>query len=135
MQPIATDRYVSLTTYKRDGSPASVPVWIADLGDGTVGFTTASSSWKVKRIRRNPAVTLQPCDSRGAVQHGTSAVSGTTEVRQDGAGFETVKKRIKAKYGVQYAMISLVGQAAQLIGRGSGTDTAIIVSLSDEPAT
>ncbi len=47
---IAAEKYVSLTTFKKDGTPRPAPVWISDLGDGTMGFTTASSSWKVKRL-------------------------------------------------------------------------------------
>lgn len=65
---ISSEKYVSLTTYRKDGTPKRVPVWIADLGDGTVGFTTASSSYKVKRIGNNPKVTLQPSDTRGNAQ-------------------------------------------------------------------
>ena len=47
MAAITDEKYVSLTTYKKDGSTKSLPVWIADFGDGTIGFTTASSSYKV----------------------------------------------------------------------------------------
>ena len=129
MDAIANEKYVSLTTYKKDGSPVSVPVWIADLEDGTVGFTTASSSWKVKRIGNNPKVTLQPSDSRGNPLPKTEAVSGTAEIRRDQAGFEAVKRRIKAKYGFQYTLTSLIGLGAKLIGRGSGTDTGIVVTI------
>ena len=131
MSAIATEKYVSLTTYKRDGTPKSVPVWIADLGDGTVGFTTASSSWKVKRIRNDPKVTLQPSDARGNIRPGSEAVSGTAEIRQDAAGFEAVRNRIKDKYGFQYTLTSLVGLGAKLLGRGSGTDSAVIVTLDE----
>lgn len=135
MHPIATEKYVRLTTYKRDGSAVATPVWIADLGDGTVGFTTASSSWKVKRIGNNPKVALQPSDNKGNEVPGSEAVTGTAELRHDAAGFETIKKRIKDKYGVQYTMISLVGQAAKLMGRGSGTDTGVVVTLDDGAAS
>ncbi len=131
MHAIASEKYVSLTTYKRDGSPVSVPVWIADLGDGKVGFTTASSSWKVKRIGNNPKVALQPCDARGNIRAGTSAVSGVAEVRQD-ATFDQVRNRIKDKYGIQFTLTSLVGVGAKLLGRGSGTDAAVVITLDDD---
>ncbi len=131
MHPIVNEKYVRLTTYKRDGSPVAVPVWIADLGDGTVGFTTASSSWKVKRIGNNPQVTLQPSNNKGEPLPGSETVSGTASIRDDAAGFEAVRSRIKAKYGWQFALISLVGQAAKLIGRGSGTDTGIVITLDE----
>ena len=44
MASIADEKYVALTTYKKDGSTKTLPVWIADFGGGQVGFTTSSSS-------------------------------------------------------------------------------------------
>ncbi|NNC79410.1 MAG: PPOX class F420-dependent oxidoreductase, partial [Acidimicrobiales bacterium] len=46
---IIDEKYLSLTTFRKNGEPKATPVWIVDLGNGTAGFTTASSSWKVKR--------------------------------------------------------------------------------------
>ena len=58
MAGIADSKYVSLTTYKKDGTTKALPVWIADFGDGKVGFTTSSSSFKVKRILVQPGASL-----------------------------------------------------------------------------
>ncbi|MEZ5226350.1 MAG: PPOX class F420-dependent oxidoreductase [Acidimicrobiales bacterium] len=125
---ISDEKYVALTTYRRDGTPKPSPVWIAALPDGSVGFTTASSSWKVRRLANNPSVTLQPCDSRGNVRSGTSPVSGTARAVQ-GDEFEAVRSAIKNKYGIQFLAITAVGRLAKLIGKGSGTDTAIVITL------
>lgn len=125
---IADEKYISLTTYRRDGEAKAIPVWIADLGDGTVGFTTASSSYKVKRLRNDARVVLQPSDSRGNVREGTTAVTGTAEILS-GSDFEQVRAIVAKKYGVQYRMIELIGKAARLIGKGSGTDTGIAITL------
>ncbi|WP_395159675.1 pyridoxamine 5'-phosphate oxidase family protein, partial [Ilumatobacter sp.] len=46
---ISDAKFVSLTTYKKDGTPKPLPVWIAALPDGRVGFTTSGESWKAKR--------------------------------------------------------------------------------------
>lgn len=125
---ISDEKYVSLTTYRKNGEAKLAPVWIADLGDGTVGFTTSSSSWKVKRLRNDPRVVLQPSDSKGNVTDGSAPVTGTAVV-ESGAGFERVAAIVKKKYGFQYTMITLVGKGAKLIGKGSGTDAAVIVTL------
>ena len=125
---ISDEKYVSLTTYKKDGSPKAVPVWIADFGDGTVGFTTASSSYKVKRLGNDPRVVLQPSDAKGNVTDGSEPVSGTG-VAVTGPDFAKYEAIIKAKYGMQYRGIKLVGKFMNLIGRGSGTDTAVIITL------
>ena len=68
MTTIADEKYVALTTYKKDGSEKTLPVWIADFGEGTIGFTTSSSSYKVKRIANDSRVAIQPSDSRGNVR-------------------------------------------------------------------
>ncbi len=125
---IASEKYVSFTTYKKDGTAKALPVWIADLGDGTVGFTTSSSSYKVKRANNNNKVLLQPCDSKGKLTPGSEEVSGTATVHT-GADFERIAAIVKKKYGVQYTAMAIVGKAAKLIGKGSGTDTAISITL------
>lgn len=126
---ITDEKYVSLTTFRKNGTPKPAPVWIADFGDGTIGCTTSSSSYKVKRIANNPEVTLQPCNSRGVVTEGSDVVTGTAEV-VTGAEFERCASAVKKKYKLQYTAMSLVGQAAKLIGKGSGTDAAVKITLT-----
>ncbi len=128
MAAIADEKYVSLTTYKRDGTAKALPVWIADFGDGTVGFTTASSSYKVKRITNDPRVVLQASNSRGEVKDGSEPVTGTATV-VTGDEFETYRAAVQGKYGIQYRAIALLGRFMKLIGRGSGTDAAVVVTL------
>jgi len=125
---ISDEKYVSLTTFTKDGRPKSSPVWIIDTGSGTVGFTTFSSSWKVKRLNNDPRVTLQPCDSRGNVTAGTEVVEGTA-VTSQGSEFERVKALIKSKYGIQFTLINLVGKVRSAMGKDSGTDTAVVITL------
>jgi len=127
---IHDEKYVAFTTYRKNGEAKSLPVWIVDAGNGKVGFTTASSSWKVKRLRNNSHVMLQPSDSKGNVKAGTQAVSGTAETSQ-GSEFDRISALVKKKYGVQFTMITMMGKAAKMIGKGSGTDTAVLISLDE----
>lgn len=128
MSSIASEKYVALTTYKRDGTPKTLPVWIADFGDGTIGFTTASSSYKVKRIAHDPRVVLQPSNAKGEPTEGTEQVTGTaTSVTGD--EFVRYRDTIKAKYGIQFHAINLVGKFMKLIGKRSGTDCAVVITL------
>jgi PPOX class probable F420-dependent enzyme len=57
-------KYLSITSYRRDGSGVSTPVWFATEGDRLLVMTD-SRSGKAKRIRRNPYVTIAPCSARG----------------------------------------------------------------------
>ncbi|WP_299564074.1 PPOX class F420-dependent oxidoreductase [uncultured Mycolicibacterium sp.] len=61
---VAKSNYLLLTTFTRDGRPKPTPVWAAPDGDRLLVITQADS-WKVKRIRNTPRVTIAPCDVRG----------------------------------------------------------------------
>jgi len=61
---ITRTRTVLLTTFRRDGTPAASPVSIARDGDRAF-FRTWDTSWKARRLRRNPAVTVAPSSFRG----------------------------------------------------------------------
>ena len=126
---LADEKYLSLTTYKRDSTSSATPIWIVDAGHDTLAFTTFSSSLKVKRLNRNRHVLVQPCDARGNVREGTAPVAGTAEVHVGGPEFDRVLALVKAKYGIQFTMINLVGKVRKLVGKDSGTDTAIVITL------
>ena len=58
---LGDEKYLLLTTFKRDGTPVATPVWAAPLDSGEIGFWTSSGTGKAKRIthtspRDRPAV-------------------------------------------------------------------------------
>ena len=61
---IAKARYILLTTFTKDGKPKPTAIWAAPDGDRLL-VMTEEDSWKVKRIRNTPRVTLAICDARG----------------------------------------------------------------------
>jgi PPOX class probable F420-dependent enzyme len=64
-QPLSVPgKYLSLTTYRRDGTPISTPVWFVEDG-GRLFVVTAEDSYKAKRLQRNPAALVAPCTARG----------------------------------------------------------------------
>ncbi|MCX8558275.1 PPOX class F420-dependent oxidoreductase [Mycolicibacterium mucogenicum] len=88
--------YVSFTSFRKDGTPVSSPVWIAPA-DGKLYFFSEVGAYKVKRIRRNPSVTLQPCDIRGKVTAGAPVIEGTARIL-DFADSPKVRKILNRKY-------------------------------------
>jgi len=58
--------YLSLESFKRDGTPVRTPLWFAE-DDGVFYLYTLANSGKVKRIRRDPRVRIVPCTMRGSV--------------------------------------------------------------------
>lgn len=58
--------YISLETFKRDGTGVKTPVWCAPLDDEIAVFTEGTA-YKVKRLRRDPRVRVARCDVRGKI--------------------------------------------------------------------
>ena len=85
---IVRSRYVSLTTYRKDGTPVATPVWHVPH-NAELWIVTEAGSGKVKRIRNNPQVRVAPCSIRGTVapdaprRDRNGPVAGR---RRDGAG-------------------------------------------------
>jgi PPOX class probable F420-dependent enzyme len=124
---LADERYIALTTFTRDGSAKSTPVWPVDAGDGRIGFITSSQTWKVKRINNDSRVVVQPSDAKGRVREDTPALSGSAEMIV-GSQFESLQRRVKAKYGVQLRIINMLHA---LPGRTTGhrNDCAVLITL------
>lgn len=59
------EKYISLVTFRKDGTPVPTPLWFAILEDGRLVSRTEGRTAKVARIRRNPRVRVLPCDVRG----------------------------------------------------------------------
>jgi PPOX class probable F420-dependent enzyme len=56
--------YMLLTTYRKDGTPVSTPLWCA-VEDGVLYGSTQAETGKVKRMRRDGTATVAPCTNRG----------------------------------------------------------------------
>jgi hypothetical protein len=121
---IADEKYVLLTTFRKRGEAVPSPVWIVGLPDGSVGFTTEDGSGKVKRIRNNGRVTLQPCSVRGAVKDGSVVVEGTAEVVL-GSEADSVRAAIGRKYSVMTKLF-VVGELWRKVRRKPEPPTCAI---------
>jgi len=125
---IANERYVALTTYRKNGESSSTPVWIADLGDGTLGFITPGKSLKARRIGNDPRIRLQACDAQGRVKDGSEPIDGTAVIA-GGPDFERVRSKIKDKYGWQASFFAALAKTAKLFGKDKVSDHAVLVTL------
>ncbi len=96
---VARASYVSFTSYRKDGTAVSTPVWIAPDGDDLYFFSD-TGAFKVKRVRNNPAVSLQPCDVRGRVKDGAPLVTGLAEVLEHSESAR-VRRIVNRKYRLQ----------------------------------
>jgi hypothetical protein len=65
VETLANERYISLTTYKRDGTPVSTPVWVVSDDGKRLLVWSAQKTWKVRRLRREPRVLVAASNFRG----------------------------------------------------------------------
>jgi uncharacterized protein len=96
----ARERYLSLTTFRRDGTPVATPVWFATLPDGRLAVVTDATSGKVRRLTRYPRCTVAACDVRGRV-HG-EVLAARAEVVTDPDRMRAGLAALAARYGLQW---------------------------------
>jgi PPOX class probable F420-dependent enzyme len=134
---LADEKYVSFTTYRRNGTPVATPVWwvsiAAEGGAERFGFWTSSATGKVKRLRTDPKVLVQPSDGRGRVKPGTSPVGATAELVTEGPDFEAVTAAVKAEHGVLTSITRFLAKANGFIKRKAIPYADVCVVVVPDP--
>jgi uncharacterized protein len=123
---LGRERYVSLTTYRRDGSQVATPVWIVQDG-ARLYVWTGSQTGKAKRIRRNPEVTLAACTARG-VPRGPAVPARARIV--PAADRPQVWQLLLAKYGLQLRAIIWWEKVMRLLRRQASPPAHIYLELT-----
>jgi PPOX class probable F420-dependent enzyme len=103
---LAKAQYILLTTFTKDGRPKPTPIWAAADGDRLL-VISEEKSWKVKRIRNTPRVTLATCTLRGRPT--SEPVEGTAAIldkSQTGAVYDAIGRR----YGIQGRLFNFVSK-------------------------
>jgi PPOX class probable F420-dependent enzyme len=125
LETLANSSYALVTTFRKDGRAVGTPVWIVPYQHG-LGVWTVATFGKVKRIRRNPRVTVATCDVRG--NDVGPAMEGRASILDD-AGTEGVRAAIRRKYGFMGRMV-LWGSR---IRRGLRGTVGIKIELAQQP--
>ncbi|WP_083420093.1 PPOX class F420-dependent oxidoreductase [Pseudofrankia sp. BMG5.36] len=127
---LSDEKYVAVTTFRRNGSGVPTTTWIVPLEGGQVGFWTSSASGKYKRLRNNPKVTVQPSDARGRVKAGSPLSDGTAEMVTSGVEFDEIQSKVRAKYGVMVGISKFFNTLGHL-GKGPFPygDVGIVITL------
>ncbi len=101
---LENEKYISLTTFRRDGRAVTTPVWFIREDDHLFVRTRAQFG-KVKRIRNDPHVTIAPCTFFGKVAGG--AFDATAHIVGPGDQ-QRLERRFSEKYGLEKRIIDLV---------------------------
>src|SRR5947209_7737092 len=129
---LSAEKYIRVSTFKKDGTEVSTPTWVVALDDGKIGFYTSSTSGKAKRLKNNPQVIVQPSDSRGRAKSGTSPVNGTAVV-VSGPERDAIYDKVVAKYGFMTKITRLFGKIGGFVKRKNQpyADRAVVITFSE----
>ncbi|MBK5267483.1 MAG: PPOX class F420-dependent oxidoreductase [Acidimicrobiia bacterium] len=99
------EQFLSLETFRRDGTGVKTPIWFAQEGD-ELFMWTAGDSGKVKRIGNNTGVRVAPCTRFGRVtgdwfEAHASVDASPTAVRR-------VEDLLKQKLGFRFALFQRI---------------------------
>jgi uncharacterized protein len=124
LQALLPGRYLSVTSFKRDGTGVATPLWFVSDGGRLFALTDAHSA-KVARIRRNPQVLIAPCRVSGKLRG--EPVPAHAEVLTATADLERVQQLLIARYKVSYRLVMLIYRIGRRVrGQPSLADGAAL---------
>jgi PPOX class probable F420-dependent enzyme len=127
---LARERYLSVTTYRRDGRAVATPVWFALDGTRILVWPNAASG-KAKRVRANGRAAVAPCDVRGRTKR--APVDARASLLPAGE-FARANRILSAKYRLLKPLAELwmaLGALARRTPRQAGV--FIELQLVDNP--
>jgi uncharacterized protein len=114
IEELHRERYINLETFKKNGEGVRTPVWFAIDGDRLVVFTDGTS-YKVKRIRRDPRARVAACDVRGSLRG--PFYDGRAEILEPGPAEEQAYRLLTRKYGWQKRLLDVFSRLGGRMGR------------------
>jgi uncharacterized protein len=123
-------KYINLVTFKRNGAPVATPMWFVIDGDRLLVSTDARSA-KVKRIGRNPAVTVAACRPNGRVTG--EPIAAEAEILP-ASEHERAHELLQRKYRLDFILILPVYNLVQRIrGRRQSGEVAVLAISPTDP--
>ena len=104
LETLFPGRYLSVTSFKRDGTGVATPVWFVSDGRRLFAFTDLHSA-KIRRIRRNPEVLVASCRANGKLRR--EPIAGHAEVLTAEADLERVQQLLLERYKISYRVVML----------------------------
>ncbi len=112
--PLASARYIALTTFRRSGAAVSTPVWFAER-DGTLYVYTDAEAGKVKRLRHTARVTVAPCTATGVVRG--PALDARGRIVTNDAEARVARAALARRYGFQWRALAAFNGLMRAIRR------------------
>lgn len=120
---VSRHQYINLITFRKSGETIATAVWFVH-DDYRIYVRTGYNAGKVKRIRRNPNVMIEPCNSQGtALGEHRSGVARICEPVE----YVRINALLNTKYGVMKRFIDVMTRL-----RG-GSNTYDVIEISGTP--
>jgi PPOX class probable F420-dependent enzyme len=124
LETLFPGRYLSVTSFKRDGTGVATPVWFVCDGRRLFALTDLHSA-KVRRIRRNPHVLVASCRAGGKLRG--EPLAARAEVLTATPELERVQRLLKDRYKLSYRLVMLIYRLGRrLRGQQSVADGAAL---------
>jgi uncharacterized protein len=122
-------KYVSLTSFKSDGTGVATPMWFV-RENGHLLVETDAASYKTRRIRHNPAVTVAECTASGRLKG--EAVPAHAEFLPESERAR-VERLIAQKYRADKVLVLPVYRLVQkLRGRSVREEKPVVLSITPD---
>ena len=125
-------RFLSVTSFKRDGTGVATPVWAVSDGERLYALTDKHSA-KVRRIRREPRVLVAPCRAGGKLRG--KPEPAFAEVLTATPDLDRVQRLLLDRHPVSYRLVRLAHRTGRrLRGRTAVADgAALVITVGVEP--
>ena len=103
---LGDENFVLLTTFRKSGVGVATPVWVARDGDALL-VITPDDTGKVKRLRNNMRVQLQPSTRFGKPSDDSVPINAVAEILlpTETAGYTG---HFRTKYGFEFAVTMFI---------------------------
>ena len=103
---LGDEDFVLLTTFRKSGVGVATPVWVARDGDALL-VITPDDTGKVKRLRNNMRVQLQPSTRFGKPSDDSEPVEAIAEILPS-TQTASYAGHFRTKYGFQFAITMVI---------------------------
>jgi PPOX class probable F420-dependent enzyme len=123
---VLAGKYLSLTTFRRDGTGVATPVWFVQEGRRLL-VETDRYSYKVHRIRGNPDVQIAVCTATGRLRG--QQMNARAELLPD-AETGRVERLLADKYRRDLVFIRPIRALQTMLHRGERRANPVIVAIT-----
>jgi PPOX class probable F420-dependent enzyme len=123
-------KYLSITSYRRDGTGVATPVWFVADGERLLVETDAGS-YKVKRIRHDPHVSVAKCSARGKTM--SDPVEAHAEILP--WDVKRIEPMFKDKYRKDLVFFRPLRAVQKALHIGRGHDEPVLLEITPNAET